>query len=659
MSRNVYIPVLLALLVIVTYLPVRNHDFVNYDDPDYVTNNAYVQQGITQQSVGWAFKNLHGERTYWHPLTWMSHMLDVEMFGLKPGGHHLVNVFWHALNVLLLFWLMLRLTGKPWRSAMVAALFAVHPLQVDSVAWITERKNLLSTFFLFLTTLAYLRYAARPSMGRNAVIFVFFALGLMAKPAIVTLPCLLLVLDYWPLRRVRQAIVSGGDAAAIPPYAPASWKQLVIEKLPLFALSAASSLLTVAGHSGLGMTQEGAQLSVIYRIENAIVSYVRYIGKAIWPSDLSVLYPHPGAWPRWQVIAAGALLLVITDQVLRHKRTRPYLMTGWLWFLGMLVPTIGILQVGVQAMADRFMYVPIIGLFIMGVWLVADVLERIPRRTAAMACTGAAAIAACIAISSLQLRHWKNSITLMEHALAVSKIPHYIPHHDLGVALTEQGKLEPALQHLQQALQINTNAITLFAIGRVRELEGKTNDAINIYLEAAGLPRARAQAYTLPQKRAIVLLIESGQTNAAAPLCMDLLQRTPRDPEVQYEAGMIMESQNIERAMFHYFEAMKLNPTFAPAMVNLAWILSTHPKQELRAGPEALDVAKRACILTKWKHAKPIATLAAANAETGNYQEALRLAQQSLEMTKASGSDTTRLEKMIKEFQAGKPYREG
>ena len=655
MSRNVYIPVLLALLVIATYLPVRNHDFVNYDDPDYVTNNAHVQQGITKQSVGWAFENLHGEKTYWHPLTWLSHMLDVEMFGLKPGGHHLMSVFWHMLNVLLLFWLMLRLTGKPWRSAIVAALFAVHPLQVDTVAWITERKNLLSTFFLFLTTLAYVRYAARPSIGRNAMVFVLFALGLMTKPAIVTLPCLLLVLDYWPLRRVRQATVPEGDATATSPYVSASWKQLVIEKLPLFALSAASSFLTLAGHAGLGMVQDGAQLSVIYRIENAIVSYVRYIGKTIWPSDLSVLYPHPGAWPRWQVIAAGVLLLVITDQVLRHKRTRPYLMTGWFWFLGMLVPTIGILQVGTQAIADRFMYVPIIGLFIMGVWLVADVLERIPQRTAATACTGAAVIAACIVVSSLQLRHWKDSITLMEHTLAVLKTPHYIPHHDLGVALTEQGKLGPAFQHLQQALKLYTNAVTLVAMGRVRELEHRTNDALDIYLEAARL----SPAYTLPQKRAVVLLIESGQTNAATSLCADLLRLAPRDPEVQYDAGMIMESQNTEQAMVHYFEAMKLNRSFAPAMVNLAWILSTHPKQEIRAGPEALDVAKRACILTKWKDAKPIATLAAANAETGNYQEALRLTQQALDLTKASGGDTARLEKMIKQFQAGKPYREG
>lgn len=654
MSRNAYIPILLALLVIGTFLPVRNHDFVNYDDPDYVTRNQHVQQGFTQQSVAWAFANLHGEKTYWHPLTWLSHMLDVEMFGLKAGGHHLVNVFWHTINVLLLFWLLFKLTGKPWRSAVVAALFAVHPLQVDTVAWITERKNLLSTFFLFLATLAYLRYAARPSVGRNAVVFVLFALGLMTKPAIVTLPCLLLVLDFWPLRRT-QLIGPSGEAAVSPAYAPATWKQLVIEKLPLFALSAASSYITIAAHSGLGMVQHGAEVSIIYRIENAIVSYVRYIGKTFWPSDLSVLYPHPLAWPRWQVIVCGIVLLLLTDQVLRQKRNKPYLMTGWLWFLGMLVPMIGIIQVGTQAIADRFMYVPIIGLFIMAVWLVAELLERTPQRALALGTTSAAAILACLVVSSMQIRHWKNSITLMERTLAVLKNPHYIPHHNLGVYLIEQGKLEPAKHHLEQALKLNTNSYTLFSMGQLAELQQRTNDALTIYMEAVRLDRT----YTMPQKRAVFLLIEAGQTNVAMPLCADLLQRTPRDPEVQYEAGMLMESQDVQKAMRHYLEAMKLNRTFAPAMINLAWILSTNPRIENRSGSDALEVAKRACVITKWKHPKPITVLAAANAETGNFNEALRLAQQSLEMTKASGGNTARLEKMIKEFHAGKAYREG
>src|SRR5436190_12171613 len=248
MSRNFYIPVLLALLVIGVYLPVRSHEFVNYDDPDYVTDNAIVQQGLTQRGVAWAFGNVHGEKTYWHPLTWISHMLDVQWFGLNAGAHHLVNVFWHTLNVVLLFIVLLKLTSAPWRSAAVAALFAFHPLQVDTVAWITERKNLLSTFFSFLVILAYLRFVVRPTIARNALVFVLFALGLMTKPAIVTLPCLLLLLDFWPLRRWRKADAvapAEGSPAAEAPYGRSTFLQLVLEKIPLFALSAASSYLTI------------------------------------------------------------------------------------------------------------------------------------------------------------------------------------------------------------------------------------------------------------------------------------------------------------------------------------------------------------------------------------------------------------------------------
>jgi len=653
MSRNILIPVVLALIAIGVYLPTRNHDFVNYDDPDYVTQNAIVQRGLTSQGVAWAFKNVHGEKTYWHPLTWISHMLDVEMFGLKPGGHHLANVFWHALNVVLLFIVLLQLTSAPWRSAAVAALFALHPLQVDTVAWITERKNLLSTFFLFATVLAYLRHAAKPSIARHAAVFVLFALGLMVKPAIVTLPFLLLVLDFWPLGRWRKTAESPGESAPAR-FTTGSFKQLVIEKLPLFALAAASSILTIAAHEGLGMVQQGAKLSIIYRVENAIVSYARYLGKTLWPSDLSVFHPHPGAWPRWQVIACGLLLLVITDQVLRHRKTKPYLLTGWLWFLGMLVPTIGILQVGLQAIAERFMYVPVIGLFVMIVWLAADLLARLPQRVAVLSGAAAAALIACAAVTSLQLRHWRNSVTLMEQVIAVTKNEHYLPHHNLGVALTDKMELESALKHFDRALNIFTNAYTLSGIARVYELQGKTNEAIATYLEAGRLE----PQWVKPRKRAVALLMETGRTNDADPIITDMLKVAPKDPDVHFQAGALLEPHNIHMAMAHHFEAMKLDRNHVLALNSMAWILSTHTNSEVRSGVDALGIARKACVLTGWKHPRPITTLAAANAEAGNFPEAIRLAQQALELTRASGGDTARLERMLKEFQAGRPHRE-
>lgn len=655
MSRNLYIPILLALLVIGTYLPVRSHDFVNYDDPDYVTDNAMVKQGLTERGVAWAFGNVHGEKTYWHPLTWISHMLDVQWFGLNAGAHHLVNVFWHVLNVVLLFVVLLKLTGAPWRSAVVAALFALHPLQVDTVAWITERKNLLSTFFLFATVLAYLRYTAQPSVARNALVFVLFALGLMAKPAIVTLPCLLLLLDVWPLRRWVPLKDSIPSEVATPGNSPRpSFKSLLLEKIPLFALSAASAYLTIAAHAGLGMVEHGARLSIIYRIENAIVSYVRYLGKTLWPTDLSVLYPHPGAWPRWQVIACGLLLLVITDQVLRHKKIRPYLMIGWFWFLGMLVPAIGLVQVGLQSIADRFMYVPIIGLFIMAVWLVADFLERLPQRTVVIVTASAAVLIACATVTSLQLRHWRNSITLMEHALAVSKIDHYIPHHNLGVALTDKMQLDPALKHLNQALQILTNAYTLSSIARVYELQGKTNEAIAQYLAAGRLD----PSWTKPSKRAVALLMQTGQTNAASQIAAGLLVAAPRDPDVQYQVGALLEHKDAGQAMQHYLAAMTLDRNHVLALTSMAWILSTHTNSELRSGADAIGIAEKACVLTQWKYPRPIMTLAAALAEANHFPDATNLLQQAIVLTKQSGGSTAPLEKMMKEFHAGKPHRE-
>jgi protein O-mannosyl-transferase len=656
MSRNLYIPVLLALLVIGVYLPVRSHEFVNYDDPDYVTANLIVQQGLTERGVAWAFGNVHGEKTYWHPLTWISHMLDVQWFGLNAGAHHLVNVFWHTLNVVLLFIVLLKLTSAPWRSAAVAALFAFHPLQVDTVAWITERKNLLSTFFCFLVILAYLRFVARPTIARNALVFVLFALGLMTKPAIVTLPCLLLLLDFWPLRRWRKRDASvpvEGNPGSESPYSRGTFLQLLLEKIPLFALSAASSYLTIAAHQGLGMIETGSKLSIIYRIENAIISYGRYIWKTVWPTDLAVLYPHPGAWPRWQVIACGALLLLITDRVLRLRSAKPYLMTGWFWFLGMLVPAIGIVQVGTQAMADRFVYVPIIGLFIAGVWLVADIAQRSAQHHLVLGGVGAAAIIACIVLTSIQLRYWKDSITLMSHTAAATK-DNFAAYHNWGVALIEKGRIDEATVQFQHALQIKTNGYSLKEMGRILEMKGQTNEALAKYMEADRV----SPEWVVPRKRAIVLLMQRGDTNTAFGLATELIQRAPRDPEAHYEMGAALESKDPAKAMAHYLEAMKINRNHVPALTQMAWLLSTHTKDELRSGQDAVGIAEKACVLSQWKHPRPIVVLSAALAEIKQFPDATNLLQQAMNLTKQSQGNTAPLEKMMAEFQAGKPHRE-
>jgi tetratricopeptide (TPR) repeat protein len=518
---------------------------------------------------------------------------------------------------------------------------------------------LLSAFFFITTLWAYRRYAIHPGAMRYAPVLILFALGLMTKPSIVTLPCVLLLLDFWPLRRFEFAHEHGPAVrsdAQTPDnsYPVLSVGHLILEKLPLFALAAASSYITIQGHQGLGMIKPGIDLSLVHRLENAVVSYGRYIGKTFWPVDLAPLYPHPGAWPRLQVIVCGLLLLLITDQIIRAAKKKPYLATGWFWFLGTLVPTIGIIQVGVQAMADRFAYVPLIGLFLIIVWGAADLAERFPRKTLVVGGAGAAALIACIAVTSVQLGYWKNSIALLDHTVRVTR-DNYMAHHNLGAALIEQRNFEAATAQFNRALQIRTNEQTLYELGRVAELQHRTNDAVARYTEAAKLN----SQWTLPRKRIATLLAQSGNTNAALNLYAEMLRLAPRDPEIQSDAAILLTPQNIQQAMAHYLEALKANPYYVPALNNLAWILSTHPRAELRSGPEAVKMAKRACDLTKWKYPILVATLSAASAEAGQFDDAVRYAEQALALTKTSTSnDTAALEKMLQEFKARQPHRE-
>src|SRR6266545_2204624 len=398
-KRTILTCLLVGGITLATFWPVTRHDFIYYDDPDYVTENPYVQTGLNWQSVVWAFTTGHSGN--WHPVTWLSHMLDCQVFGLKPGYHHLTNVLFHAANTLLLFLVLERMTAAFWRSAFVATLFALHPLHVESVAWVAERKDLLSTFFGLLTLWAYARYCKESkARGPRAKVFygfalLLFALGLMSKPMLVTWPFVLLLLDFWPLRRLCYQ--PGGRFGR-------DFLRLVREKVPFFCLVTISSIVTflVQDRRGYVMTVGGVSLAL--RLVNALVSYVKYLGKTVWPAGLAIFYPHPeirypasDQWPLWQIVA-GALLLTLISAfaVLRLKR-QPWLATGWLWYLGTLVPVIGIVQVGAQAMADRYSYVPLIGVFICLVWGIADVLA--PRRLGrpALAAMGLAATVACVA----------------------------------------------------------------------------------------------------------------------------------------------------------------------------------------------------------------------------------------------------------------------
>ena len=442
----------LALIAVnmIVYAPVWHHGFVNYDDDEYVSTNTVVLRGLTWHGASWAFTTGHAGN--WHPLTWLSHMLDVQFYGLDPGPHHLTNLLFHIANTLLLFGLLHRMTGALGRSAFVAGLFAVHPLHVESVAWVAERKDVLSTLFWMLTLWAYVEYVRRPGLRRYWPVLLFFALGLMAKQMLVTLPFVLLLLDFWPLGRVgTRPNPAGGWALSRDGWA--TTVRLVWEKLPLLALTVVSSIVTVVVHRQAAAVISLSATPLNLRVANALVSYVTYISKMLWPARLAVLYPYAQSLPGWWVAGAFLGLMGISVAVIRAGPRHPYLPVGWLWYLGTMVPVIGLIQVGNQATADRYTYVPLIGLFIVVAWGVPDLLVRWPRRRIGLPIAAGLVILACAIAARGQLRYWEDSTTLWTRALAVTT-ENNIAHNNLAVSLADQGKLDEAIAHYSEALRI-------------------------------------------------------------------------------------------------------------------------------------------------------------------------------------------------------------
>jgi len=382
-QRHYLISLLLVLTTIVVYFQVGQFEFLDYDDNLYVTENHAVKAGLSQKGLRWAFKAIYVAN--WHPLTWASHMVDVQLYGLNPGAHHFTNVLFHILNAILLFHFFRKITGTLWRSAFVAALFALHPLHVESVAWIAGRKDVLSTFFWLVTMLSYTGYVKQPTIWRYLPVMTFFALGLMVKPMVVTLPFVLLLLDYWPFGRLTIHQLGDNRGSGCQ---KKIFFRLVIEKIPLFILTIASCIVTFMVQSKGGAVESLIRFPLTDRMTNALVSYARYVLKMIWPSHLAVFYPHPGIWPLWQFAGAILFLALIFILVIKTYRKKPYLMVGWLWYIGTLVPVIGLVQVGKQAMADRYTYIPLIGLFVMIAWGAEELLKRWRYRSFGLATAG-------------------------------------------------------------------------------------------------------------------------------------------------------------------------------------------------------------------------------------------------------------------------------
>jgi tetratricopeptide (TPR) repeat protein len=627
------------------------HGFVNYDDPTYVYENATVIKGLSLGAVAWAFTNSHARN--WHPLTTLSHMLDSQLFGLEPWGHHFTNVFLHAMTVLLLFFVLWQMTGAYWRSAFVAAIFAIHPLRVESVAWVAERKDVLSGLFFILTLAAYVRYARKRTGVRYAAVVLFFALGLMSKPMLVTLPLVLLLLDYWPLGRVA-GLESG--RFKLRPAIP-----LLIEKTPLLVLSAASCLVTFLVQKSGGAQAE--PLPLTWRIGNAITAYVTYVLQMIWPIKLAPLYPHPeGTLPAWAVVGALLILFVVTAIVFVRRRNNPYLVTGWLWYLGMLAPVIGIVQVGVQGWADRYTYLPQIGLYLLLTWTVADVTARWRHRRELLSAGTALVLAPLGWAASVQASRWRDSETLWRHTLAVTN-NNEVAYINLGEVLDKGGDIDGALAYHEKALEIRSHkqtsrydfllALTHANIGSALRRKGLMDDAIAHYEKAVEWQPDYAEGYlglggALTEKGRFDAAIEAFRKAVA-------LHSEYAEAYVGWATALVRQGRD-EEAITQFEKALEIAPQSLVALNNLAWLFATSSNPSIRNGPKALLLAERAIKITG-EDPFYLHKLAAAYAATGNFPSALETAERALRSAQRDGKTAlaAELERNISLYQTSTP----
>ncbi|CAN2041017.1 protein O-mannosyl-transferase [Candidatus Magnetomoraceae bacterium gMMP-15] len=556
--NTLIICLLLILSTLVVYWQVTCHDFINYDDDLYVTENSNVQSGLSIDSIIWAFTTGHAGN--WHPITWLSHMLDCELYGLNSMGHHWTNLQFHIINTILLFIVIRLMTGAVWKSAFIAALFALHPLHVESVAWVAERKDVLSTFFWFLSMIAYFYYIKNSSKKNYLLLAVIFAMGLMAKPMLVTLPFILLLLDFWPLSRFQISTCKDLFYRLIP---------LIKEKIPLMVLSIISSIITflVQEHGGAVAPLEIFPLSI--RIANAIISYFAYLGKMVWPHNLAVFYPHP-EYSMIQALVPGLLLLCVSFLVLWADKKFPYILTGWFWYLGTLFPVIGIVQVGSQCMADRYTYIPLIGIFIIIAWGISDLSAGFKKQKHILVLVSGLVII-CLGISTwIQTSYWKDSIKLFTHTLNVTE-NNDIAHHVLGHALQKKGRLDEALSHYYETLKYDTeNAKVYNNIGNIFNTQKKPDKAVSFYNKALELDPDYANAHN----NLANVLSTLERLDDAAKHYNKVLKIEPKHENAHYNFGnLLIKQEKFTKAGFHFAQAIKIKPDYAEAYHGIGVIL--------------------------------------------------------------------------------------
>jgi hypothetical protein len=627
--RKFLICFVLAGLTLSVYWPVRNYDYVFYDDTDFVTENPEVKSGLTWQSFKWAWLNPIAAN--WHPITTLSHMTDCQFFGVNPGPHHLVNVIFHALNSLMLFFLLNRISGAIWRSAVCSTIFALHPLHVESVAWISERKDVLSGFFFMLTLWSYAGYAARKKQfepDKSHIGFrhgsatwgylaslLFFTLGLLSKPMLVTVPFVLLLLDVWPLRRIKLDRTCEYPAIV----------KIIGEKTPFFALSACFCVITIISQKAGGAIRGLAGISIEQRVANAIISYVKYVGKIFWPTNLAVLYPYPLNRAHVELHAIANILICLTVIIgisifaVLLFRKAPQIAVGWFWFLGMLLPVIGLVQVGEQAMADRYTYLPIIGILIAVIW-------SIPTTRSSAPCVAGIAmgvLVACGVLSHNQLDSWHDTISLFEHDIEAAG-DSATAEFTLGLGFEFKGDIRHAEERYRSALQLNPNYVKAnYNLGQLLKNQQRWAEAADQYTAA--------------------------------------VQKSPSDFFAHMGLGdVLIPLGRPKQAVFHLEKALEIRPSSPEAMNNLAWLLATSGDVVIRDGPKAVALAKRACDVTHFKNATMVGTLAAAYAESGMFEEATSTAEMAIKIAEESGNSRLRErnEELLRLYRQYRPFHQ-
>lgn len=704
----------IALGTLLLYLPVRQFQFVNYDDDVFVFTNEHVREGFTWAGIRWAFGS--ADIDYWRPLSWLSHMLDVELFGLAPGGHHLTSMFIHALNAALLCLALHALTGRVLASALVAALFAWHPLHIESVAWVAERKDVLCASFWFLGLMAYARHVKAPSRKRFAIVALCFVLGLMTKPMILTFPFLLLLLDIWPLRRVELPV--GADwASLLSKLVPLAW-----EKALLFGMVVLASAGTYVAQRNVGAVMAEEIHPLVARLANVPVAYARYVGLTFWPVDLAVLHPLPPAWPAWQVGGALTLLAAISACCVNRLGREPWLFVGWCWFLGTLVPVIGVVQVGEQALANRYTYVPLIGLFVALVWGLEGWLARRPVALRWYLPGAFVILALCAFGTRRELRHWRTGMTLFEQAVRVTKdnfvaltnlgnnlarngqheraielyrqslrvrpslgTTHYNlaialaetrqpqaaeehyrealrrqpnhagAHHNLANLLAEQGRIPEALGHYTESLRLQPgNGEVRFNYGMALADLGRRRDAIEQFEMLTDRPAA-----TRARLQLVTLYGAEGQLDAALKHNLALLQHDPESVHGQFNAGSLASLHgDWPTALRHWEETLRLKPDFLPALYRMTWTLATHPQATVRNPERAWTIAQQALQVAGPNNVEFLDAFAAAAAAAGKFDLAMTHASRALAAVGTNTAASAEIRSRLALYASGKPFVE-